>query len=187
MEFGTRRRSRADNLYIGGTWESNPLPNKTLRPFCPDPSALRTLEVGGDTGCTHVAASCTVTDCLQSGTTLLCLGAESSLRHSRKFQNTPPPQRQRIREPLGPSQIVLMKLREGTSVPGVTQSQLPPSTTPQPAPMWFSLLLIHNDWQMGSSIGAQGPVGSLGPAGAALPTPIPTPTRLAVRRGSPKG
>lgn len=35
------------------------------------------------------------------------------------------------------------------------------------------LLLIHNDWQMGSSIGA--PLGHWGPAGAALPTPIPAP------------
>lgn len=35
------------------------------------------------------------------------------------------------------------------------------------------LLLIHNDWQMGSSIGA--PLGHWGPAGAALPTLVPAP------------
>lgn len=60
------------------------------------------------------------------------------------------------------------------AVPEVTQPQLSACATPQPAPMRFPSLLIHNDQQMGSSIGARWVTGSW----QALPcsTPFPPPT-----------
>lgn len=67
------------------------------------------------------------------------------------------------------------------AVPEVTQPQLSACATPQPAPMRFPSLLIHNDQQMGSSIGA--PLGHWVLAGTALLNPVPTPDRMAVRRG----
>lgn len=53
------------------------------------------------------------------------------------------------------------RLREGESSAWITQ-QPPTALPPRPAGeiMRFSLLLIHNEWQMGSSIGA--PNGSPG-------------------------
>ena len=59
------------------------------------------------------------------------------------------------------------------AVPEVTQPQLSPCATPQTTPMRFSSLLIHNDQQMGSSIGA--PLGHWLLADTALPNPVPAP------------